>query len=48
MLRSISLRKLIYLVDNHYISVVKQNNISPLNMNKDRHILSELNGFLRK
>ena len=45
MLRLISLRKIVYLIDNHYISVAKQRNIEILSMNKDRHIISELNSF---
>ena len=45
MLRLISLRIFAYLIDNHYISVAKQTNIVPLSMNKDRHIISELNSF---
>ena len=45
MLRLISLRNIAYLIDNHYISVAKQLNIVTLSMNKDRHIISELNGF---
>ena len=46
MLRVISLRNIAYLINNHYISVVKQNKYSTLGMNKDRHIISELNSFL--
>ena len=45
MLRLISLRNIAYLIDNHYISVAKQLNIATLSMNKDRHIISELNSF---
>lgn len=40
-----SLRNIAYLIDYHYISVVKQTNIVNLSMNKDRHIISELNSF---
>ena len=45
MLRLISLRNIAYLIDYHYISVAKQTNIASLSMNKDRHIISELNSF---
>ena len=40
-----SLRNIAYLIDFHYISVAKQLNIENLSMNKDRHIISELNSF---
>ena len=39
------MRNIAYLIDNHYISVAKQLNIATLSMNKDRHIISELNSF---
>ena len=40
-----SLRNIAYLIDYQYISVAKQTNIVNLSMNKDRHIISELNSF---
>ena len=40
-----SLRIIAYLIDFHYISVAKQLNTVNLSMNKDRHIISELNSF---
>ena len=39
------MRNIAYLIDFHYISVAKQTNIETLSMNKDRHIISELNSF---
>ena len=45
MLMLISLRNVAYLIGNQYISVAKQRNIENLSMNKDRHIISELNNF---
>ena len=45
MLRLISLRNVAYLIGNQYISVAKQRNLENLSMNKDRHIISELNSF---
>ena len=45
MLRLKSLRNVAYLIDYHYISVAKQLNTVNLSMNKDRHIISELNSF---
>lgn len=40
-----SLRNIAYLIDYHYISVAKQTNIVNLSINKDKHIISELNSF---
>ena len=40
-----SLRNITYLIDYHYISVAKQTNIVNLSINKDKHIISELNSF---
>ena len=40
-----SLRVIAYLIDFHYISVAKRLNTVNLSMNKDRHIISELNSF---
>ena len=45
MLRLISPRNIAYLIDYYYISVTKQTNIASLSINKDRHIISELNSF---
>ncbi len=39
------MRVIAYLIDYHYISVAKQLNTVNLSMNKDRHIISELNSF---
>ena len=39
------MRNIAYLIDYHYISVAKQTNIVNLSINKDKHIISELNSF---
>ena len=40
-----SLRNIAYLIDYHYISTAKETNIVNLSVNKDRHIIAELNSI---